>query len=828
MARRPVRRPEQHRPTKELSPRAYHALFGGIGLVLLAIFFGGMIVQGSAPQAPDTVAANAISNMSYEWRQAHGEMPLWTPAVFSGMPSYGSMIYTHESIPAYLIGTLSRGNLGVQLLIYFAIAGACLYALLVRYGRSPLAAFFAAIVYVFTPYLPGLVNAGHNNKLIAAALIPPLLLVTDYLLRGRSLKAFAWFALITAWQLWARHPQVTYYGFMLIGCIVIADVLAQEPGAWVRARRLIGDAALVIGGLLLALGVVALPYLPVVQYTPESVRGGTPSAASELAAATGQEHDRSWEFATQWSMHPKELVTFAIPSFYGLWNDPRHDPRTLEANTYWGYMPFTQSTHYFGLIPLILALMVRPDRYGLVWGCIGFSVVALFLGLGHWFPALYWPAYKALPYFAQFRVPSMIYLFLPLSVGIVGAWSLDRLMGSEPKASRPPREPRYRREEKIGLVVGALMTLLALAVVVFHGRWGWAMRPQEATYPAHVIVALTQLRGEMLAKDLMVGAVLTTLVVGGLLLLSRRRLHPMLFGVVLVLATLGDLWRLDFIFLDIGRPTFAQAPPTMPSEVHIIRSDAGSDTLFRIAPVSGLDERGDLSVSATNEYGLWGLQSVSGYHAAILRIYDDLRISGGLSNRPVLDMLNVRYVIGPPGLSDPTLVPVNRGGTVVYRNSSALPRAWWVQTVTSAPTRKDALARVIDPGFDPGSEAVVIGARSVPEVSRPETTPRVTFWDFHRIVIQTDNDRQGFLVVSEVYYPHGWLATVDGQATEIFQTNYVLRGVLVPPGTHTVEFTYTSSAYTGGRILTAVLFPALIVVIAVETWRKRRKRGTTA
>ena len=841
MAKRPSRRPQPRAsaaasPKRKLPQRTLHLVFAAIGLVLLAVFFGDMILKGSAPKAPDTVAADAIVRMSYTWEHEHGEMPLWTPAVFSGMPSYGSMIYVRDYTDlTRAVAFLTQGNLGLTLLVFFAIAGACLYALLIRYGRSPLAAFFAASVYVFTPYFPGLISAGHNNKLWAAAIIPPLLLVTDGLLRRRSLRAFAWFALVAAWQFWARHPQVTYYGMMFIGCIVLADILVQEGGWMVRARRFVGDAALLGGGLVLALAVVALPYLPVLEFTPESVRGSAPSAASELAQAAGQESDRAWEFATGWSMHPKELITFVVPSFYGLWNDPRYNPQTdVEAHSYWGYMPFTQSTHYFGLIPLVLALLVRPNRHGIIWGAIGFSVLALFIGLGHWFPVLYWPAYKLLPYFAQFRVPSMIYMLLPLSVGVVGAWALDQLMGAEPRSSRPQPLPRFAREERIGLFVAVAMTVLALLVVLFHGTWGWAMRPQEGAYPAQIILALTRLRGQMLAKDLMIAAVLTALVVGGLLMVSRRRLNPLLFGVVLVVATLADLWRLDFAFLDVQQPTFSEAPPTKPQEVDLIRQDvarsfAGSDTLFRIAPIAGVDPNGGFAVQGTNEYGLWNLQSVSGYHAAKLRIYDDLMISGGLSQRAVLNMLNARYFIGPPGLQDSALVPLNQGPKVVYRNLAALPRAWWAATVSTAPDRKTALAEVINPLFDPAHRAIVLarleaGASKPIEIGPvPSAPPRITEWDFHRIVIETTTDANAFLVLSEVYYPHGWSATIDGNPATIYQTNYVLRGVEVPAGNHTVVLTYTSQAYAVGRILTGTLFPLLLLVIVEETWRARRR-----
>jgi len=849
-------------PSKRRMPRRVtHVGLGILGLVLLGIYFGGMIVRGSAPRAPDSVASVALLKMSQVWALEHHEMPLWTPAVFSGMPSYGSMIYTGED---------PVRNLGWRLFIFFAIGGAALYALLIRYGRSPLAAFFVAAVYVFTPYFTGLINAGHNNKLSAAALLPVLLLATDGLLRRRSLKALAWFVLAAACELsgglvraltWfvlgvpvalsggplpgVAHPQVTYYAFMLIGCIVIADTLVQADSWRARARRFAIDAGLLGAGLVITLGVVAQSYLPVMRYTPLSVRGGSTSAANEIVQQAGEPgYDRGWDWATQWSMHPKELVTFAVPSFYGLWNDPRYNqPQDLDAyahgNTYWGYMPFTQSTYYFGLIPLLLALLVRPNRHGLVWGCIAFSVVALFIGMGKWLPVLYWPAYHLLPYFSKFRVPSMIYMVLPLSVGIVGAWALDLLTTAEPSPGRPTAGsparhpmagPRFPREEHIALVAGGAALALALGVLVFHGDWGWMTRAEERLYPPQILRALTALRGRMAANDALIAALLAIATAGGVMLVSRRKLRPLLVGVVLVAATVADLWRLDFNFLSALPPTYAEVQPARPAAVDVIRQDvaqqaaAGTDTLFRIAPVAGADQSGDFVLESTNEYGLWGLQSVSGYHAAKLRIYDDLMVAGGLSHRNVLDMLNARYLIGPPGMADSTLLPLDEGPQVVYRNEAALPRAWWVGSVRSVPNEPAVLRATIDPSFKPADEAIVLASDRIGTVgSKPATPPRVTSWDFQRVVISARTDRPAYLVVSEVYVPEGWKATIDGQPTRIHQTDYVLRGIVVPPGDHTVVLTYTSSAYRIGRVLSWSLFALVILVLVEETWRTRRR-----
>ena len=831
--KKPGNRPSPRAASRPLPKNAIHIGLAIAGFLLLTLYFGGMILEGSKPKAPDTTASHALSSMSQRWDREHGEMPLWTPAAFSGMPSYGSMVHTRENPLTAIIGTLSGGNLGIILLAFFGIAGVCTYALLIRYGRSPIAAFLAATVYVMTPYFPGLIAAGHNNKLWAAALIPPFLLVTDGLIRHRSLRAFAWFCLVAAWQLWVRHPQVTYYGMLLIGCIVVADIVVLEGNLITRLRRFGANALLIGGGLVVALGVVALPYLPVLEFTPHSVRGGEPSAASELIRDSGVEHDRPWEFATQWSMHPKELITYVVPSFYGLWNDPRFDRSTqLEAHTYWGYMPFTQSTHYLGLIPLLLAFLVRPNRHGIVWGCIAFSVLALLIGLGRWFPALYWPAYTFLPLFAKFRVPSMIYMILPLSVGIVAAWALDRLMAvpaEAPSASRRGSPPLlHPREERVALWIAAVMGVFAITILAFNGGWHWAVRPGESVYPQRTLAALTGLRGSLIVGDLLIALVLTALVAGGLWLVNRRRLRPELFGVVIVIACLADLWRLDAIFFDALPPTIAASPTTKPPEVDMIRQHAGSDTLFRIAPVTGRNAADRYALQATNEWGRWNLQSVSGYHAAKLRIYDDLTISHGLGEKHVLDMLNVRYFIGPAGIPDPDLVPLNRGLRVVYYNRSALPRAWWVDGVRSVANRRSALREVIDPAFDPAKEAIVIGEATLDVESKPSTPPEVVSWDYHDIVIETDADRPAFLVLSEVYYAEGWSATIDDEPAEIHQTDFVLRGLAVPEGHHTIRMTFSQSRYETARVSTWTLFPLVLIAIAyseARAYMKRRSAG---
>ena len=217
---------------------------------------------------------------------------------------------------------------------------------------------------------------------------------------------------------------------------------------------------------------------------------------------------------------------------------------------------------------------------------------------------------------------------------------------------------------------------------------------------------------------------------------------------------------------------------------------------------------------------------MSGYHAAKLLIYDDLMRAGGLTRPNVLNMLNTKYLIGPPGMERGGLAPLNAGRQVAYRNEEALPKAWWVDRVRTVDDATAALRAVLDPRFDPEGEAVLIsGADLEPPTARPEVPPRLTEYDFHKIVIETETTRPAFMVLSEVFYPLGWQATIDDKPVQIHRTDFVLRGVSVPAGSHRVVMTFGSAAFRWGGLLTWTLFPLLILVIAEETWRERRRRS---
>lgn len=164
----------------------------------------------------------------------------------------------------------------------------------------------------------------------------------------------------------------------------------------------------------------------------------------------------------------------------------------------------------------------------------------------------------------------------------------------------------------------------------------------------------------------------------------------------------------------------------------------------------------------------------------------------------------------------------DRNGVVVLENLRALPRAWIVKDVGILD--EEELLRLIrgenELPFDPRTTAFLepspASSRAVEQFAakaRPATSPaaaavRIVERDPARLVFETTSDRDALLVVSEIHYP-GWTATVDGIETPIHRTNFLLRGVFVPPGKHTVVMTYRAPGARRGAMVSLATLVAI-------------------
>jgi hypothetical protein len=215
-------------------------------------------------------------------------------------------------------------------------------------------------------------------------------------------------------------------------------------------------------------------------------------------------------------------------------------------------------------------------------------------------------------------------------------------------------------------------------------------------------------------------------------------------------------------------------------------------------------------------------QSITGYHGAKPAGMQDLfDFHIYKNNIDVLNMLNVKYVIQQD----------EEGGNYAALNPEANGNAWFIQNLISVKNADEELLAL--DSLDVKNEAVV-NTGKVASVNRfnfqKDSTAliRLTNYEPNHLTYQSENTNEGVAVFSEMYYPNGWNAYIDGTITPHFKVNYVLRALKVPAGNHTIEFKFEPTLIsTGSKItLASSILLGLLVMggLGYSLWTRKKKK----
>jgi len=751
-------------------------------------FLWEMVFYGSDPIANDSIAHIPIA----EWSKSVKEFPYWFPNLFSGMPSYGGYIYTPGD-PTKTILNMIFLNRGIKLWFYFSLSGIGFFILLRLLKISSISCLFGGIVSGITPYSFGLINAGHTNKIIAMAFIPWILASVIYGMNHKSLKSILMISVPTIFQLWSNHPQVVYYTWMMVVFLWLWNLISDFRLGEFSLKNNGKQICIIFIGLLISLIVVVDPYYHVYEFQKHSNRG----AKSVLDDTKETSSGTDWNYATQWSFHPKETISFLYPYHYGLQNFPTRD---MKSAAYWGFMPFTQSTHYLGLIVILFAilgaLLRKPDRFeSYMWVLSG---LVIFVGFGSYFPALYKPLFLLAPFFSKFRIPSMIFILLAISIPYLAAIGLDKLITNE---------KTQIVKKKILWVFGGFIGLTFIFLIFGESILSFSSLSDNRFNPA-ILSQVKDFRKELFNKGIMLALVLSGSTFGLSWLFLKGEVNKKIFSTLIVLFSIGDLWVVNNEFLFLKKPEkinlyFRETPL-----INYLKND---NSHFRIFPVDELN---------SNKYGYWGIQSIGGYRAVKLRHFQDLMDAGGFRRPQILNMLNVKYVLTEKKLNSPLFSPViNYNG--LYKNRAVLPRTWFVNNIDNVTDQKTSLQSVLSQSFDP-EKAAVITNYSGPEIPESSTgTAKIETLSENEIVITASTSAGGLLILSEIYYKPGWKCKIDGILTDIFQTNHVLRSIFVPEGTHSIKFFYDKSSWYITRLISRISFLIILFSLIFISWKEK-------
>ncbi|SVB54908.1 uncharacterized protein METZ01_LOCUS207762, partial [marine metagenome] len=543
-----------------------------------------------------------------------------------------------------------------------------------------LSSIFGGFSYALTPHIFGLINAGHNNKIMAIAFIPWLFFSTQYLFNSRSVKSVLFLSIISSLQLWKNHPQIVYYSWMVIGLWWLWNLLDEL--IFSSSQKSFYTLGLISLALFLSLMMVVDPYLENFTFQKHSNRGAQSVLDNTDETASGTK----WEYATQWSFHPAEVISFCYPYQYGLQNfgvsDRKNPNKFMKQASYWGYMPFTQSTHYMGLLLILLPLLCLVMRYKMndldrfelfLWSI---SILVLIIGFGSHFSLLYKPLFYFAPFFSKFRIPSMIYILLPFTFSFLAASSLDYFFKIDKDVLT-----------NYSIKIFGIFIFLTVGILLFGENLFSFTSQGDSRFPAYIDI-VEKIRIDYAHKGLILALFISTSTLVIIWAYANEKIEKNLSLYLIISLLLIDLWILkqEFLHLVPAKNIVDQFRAT--SEIDYLKKDKSQ---FRIFPADNIN---------TNKYGYWNIESIGGYRAIKLRNYQDLMDTGGFQRPEVLNMLNVKYLITSQKVRNTSfkqLVGIKK----LYENLDFLSRAWLVSDIQNVEDQKSSLSKVMDISFRP-------------------------------------------------------------------------------------------------------------------------------
>jgi hypothetical protein len=743
-------------------------LFAMISIIYFPVAF-----QKQYPPASDTIQWQGAAHKLIEYNKTHSDQALWTPNMFSGMPGY--LISLPNKYPFIENITKATDYVMNWRIFMLFLGGLGMFFLLRILGLDGFTAFFGAVAFVFSSHWTGLLDIGHNTKYRAIMWIPWVMYGIIYLRSKPNLLGLGLASVFLIAQLRENHPQISYYLYMLIGMYWVYEVIETiQSKDW--KKFLIFTLLLFIAFVFMGLAVMN-PNLSTWEYGHYTIRGG--STGLDTAYAQG------------WSFHPLELITFLIPDFFGGTNQ-----------TYWGWMEFTQINNYSGILIFGLALLALAGRRKRLAGFLWISsLIFVSMSFGRhwaWFSNL---LLNYLPFFNKFRVPSMILTVVQFNLAVLAAIGLATVV-DKAKAD----DKVFSKQFQTWFIVVAILFVLFLVMGkgVFKGLPFTTAQEIEQLKANGQFDQLAQIKAMRLGMLYKSGALSLLFLAGGfglILLYIRRKMAKAVFLILILLIAFIDLWIYTSKNLQGVEPASNNADYFAKRDYdEYLLSDQSN---YRIYPLN------------VGMPGKWAYhhQTIQGYHGAKLKRYQevlenclDAQLRQQKINWNLLNMLNTKYVLFQDSIPFPNLQPVftsSEEELIVHRNLTALPRAWFVDNLKELKDPKQIWATINSPEFNPALTAIVEKpVKGVESSSLREVKP--LSFDLQNLSFETNTDKPAFLAISEVYYPAGWKAYIDGKETEMYPTNYILRGVVMPAGKHKLEMKFAPESYRMSTLLSLI------------------------
>lgn len=797
-------------------------------LILILIFFSPITFGDKTLSSTDLIQVKSLREYANKERDGYS---LWNPHIFCGMPavvtstaprmfdltaaiySYASKIYSSPFSDYNAIYTFS-----------FVILAFTSFFMMRTLGANRLLSFLVAVTIIFSTGITVLFYIGHITKLMSLSVLPFILMMLFRFQKEIKLLDVLFFALGMHLLVLNAHVQIVFY-FALLAFIYFIYFIIYSI---IKKNNQLKNNIIKSFGITIGVGVLALlmsfdTYSQILEYKPYSTRGT--KSITEIQNPNTPSQNNSYEYATNWSFSPEEVMTFIVPSFYGFGKSTYKGELTqnqeVEVNTYFGQMPFVDTAMYMGIIVFALALfaLITRRKEPLVQFLGIVAILFLILSFGKNFPLLYNLFYYYFPQFDNFRAPSMILHVLQIVFPILAGLGLMKIISSR-------EENNISISKSLKILFITFLGLFIISVLANDSITSWfSNRVTNYTsslanqQEAQMFNALSDYMSKMFTADLQIALILLALTFGLAFAYSIKKMNKDLLIVSVIVFSLIDLFRVSTRGASYIDKAQIDQLFTEPNYVRVIKQQNEKEP-FRIL---NLKRQGMGSISQNSNFNVYFLlEDFYGYSAAKPRSYQDVMDVVGPVNVTLWKMLGVKYIITdqPYGVDGFTLVNQSEN-EFVYKNDNALPRVYFVNNVEMK-SGKEILDLIKNDSFDPKKIAYV-EEKDFDIKSDSTSSVEIKNYLDEKISVETNSKGKEFLFFGTTYLP-AWNAYVDGNEAKTYKTNYGFIGVIVPEGKHNVEFAYEPKGFSIGKtislILNILLFGGIIALVVVKRKNK--------
>jgi hypothetical protein len=801
---------------KDIAP---HVLAVVVFLVVTVLFFNPIFFGNKTLDQHDIQQFKGSSKSISDYRESTGEEALWATSMFSGMPAYlvsvrwsdGAIGWTKRVMAVFLPHPIAS--------IFLAFL--CYYILLLTFGVRPYLAIAGAIAFGLSSYMIIGLGAGHNARIGAIAFMPLVMAGIHLAFSGKRLLGFATTALGLALHLRENHLQMTYYLVLIvIGYGVVQLVWAYREK---KIKDFFTNVIILIPAAAIAAGTFFGQFWAITEYTKFSIRG--PSELSNVNAPAGVD-GLNKRYAFEYSDGISEPLTLLIPNFYGgstaryfvedqnsetykaLVNSGDNQLANQLANytsSYWGE---TGAPYYAGAIIVFLFVVgiLLVDKKWL-WWVLPLSVLSIMLSWGSSFSSFNYLMFDYFPGYNKFRSITFTLIIILFLMPLLGMIGLERLLNDG---------INKETKKKILIAFGATGGL-CLLILIFAGIGSFS-RTGEQQLPAWFAKALHTDRMGLLRADAFRSLAFIIPIFIILYFNLEKKISELGFYALLIF-----LVTIDLSFVD--KRSFSKDKYQRKHENTFFSTNAADAAILNDKSYYRVyNLQSPWNEARTSYYH----HSLGGYHGAKIRRYQDLYDSSimketqslianlqkgntSFDNYGVLNMLNAKYIVYGPEAAN------------VIVNPSANGNAWFVKEVVNVASANDELKKTSEVNT---RNVAVLDSKFQLANPKFDSAAQIKITEFKPkyLKYESESSVDGLAVFSEIYYPKGWQAFIDGKETEILRADYVLRALNIPSGKHIIEFKFEPKAYLiGNKITLASSWVVLFLALGCFGWNLKKE-----